>query len=96
MTKPIENEIKTRRVLANGNYECNHVCKDKQKCRHLCCREDYPETSGGNKTPQTENSKPVNSNTQQNPTETEDNSAKPEPTPISAKRQLKTERIKPH
>ena len=43
VTKPIENEIKTRRVLANGNYECNHACKDKQRCRHLCCREDYPE-----------------------------------------------------
>ena len=53
-----------------------------------------PETSGGNKTPQTENSKPVNSNTQQNPTETEDNSAKPEPTPISAKRQLKIRKNK--
>lgn len=95
VTKPIENEIKTRRVLANGNYECNHACKDKQRCRHLCCREGLPpKTSGGNKTPQTENSKPVNSNTQQNPTETEDNSAKPEPTPISAKRQLKIRKNK--
>ena len=95
VTKPIENEIKTRRVLANGNYECNHACKDKQRCRDLCCREGLPpKTSGGNKTPQTENSKPVNSNTQQNPTETEDNSAKPEPTPISAKRHFKIRKNK--
>ncbi|KAI0333545.1 P-loop containing nucleoside triphosphate hydrolase protein [Cubamyces sp. BRFM 1775] len=27
------------RHLANGNYECNHTCKDKTKCRHLCCRD---------------------------------------------------------
>ncbi|KAF8228506.1 P-loop containing nucleoside triphosphate hydrolase protein [Tricholoma matsutake] len=25
--------------LVNGNYECNHTCKDKTICRHLCCRE---------------------------------------------------------
>ncbi|KAG7092807.1 hypothetical protein E1B28_009123 [Marasmius oreades] len=25
--------------LPNGNYRCNHSCKDKTACRHLCCRE---------------------------------------------------------
>ncbi|KAM5532095.1 hypothetical protein V8D89_014259 [Ganoderma adspersum] len=27
------------RQLANGNFECNHTCKDKTRCRHLCCRD---------------------------------------------------------
>ncbi|KAI1794643.1 P-loop containing nucleoside triphosphate hydrolase protein [Ganoderma leucocontextum] len=27
------------RQLANGNFECNHTCKDKTTCRHLCCRD---------------------------------------------------------
>ncbi|KAK0463719.1 uncharacterized protein EV420DRAFT_1729062 [Desarmillaria tabescens] len=25
--------------LPNGNYLCNHSCKDRNKCRHLCCKE---------------------------------------------------------
>lgn len=25
--------------LANGNWACNHPCKDKTACKHLCCRE---------------------------------------------------------
>ncbi|KAF8798145.1 P-loop containing nucleoside triphosphate hydrolase protein [Phlegmacium glaucopus] len=25
--------------LPNGTYECNHRCKDKSSCRHMCCRE---------------------------------------------------------
>ncbi|KAJ7256507.1 Sec63 Brl domain-containing protein [Mycena haematopus] len=29
--------------LANGNYKCNHPCKDKTKCRHLCCRDGLAE-----------------------------------------------------
>ncbi|SSD60839.1 related to ATP-dependent DNA helicase MER3 [Saccharomycodes ludwigii] len=28
-----------RKVLPNGNYECQHSCKDKAACRHLCCKE---------------------------------------------------------
>ncbi|GAA5826052.1 hypothetical protein JCM5353_004194 [Sporobolomyces roseus] len=23
----------------DGKFECNHACKDKTKCKHLCCRE---------------------------------------------------------
>ncbi|ETW86191.1 hypothetical protein HETIRDRAFT_235038, partial [Heterobasidion irregulare TC 32-1] len=25
--------------LSNGKYMCNHSCKDKTSCRHMCCRE---------------------------------------------------------
>ncbi|KZT02310.1 P-loop containing nucleoside triphosphate hydrolase protein [Laetiporus sulphureus 93-53] len=28
--------------LPNGNYECNHMCKDKRNCRHVCCHEGLP------------------------------------------------------
>ncbi|AET40412.1 DNA helicase Ecym_6004 [Eremothecium cymbalariae DBVPG len=31
-----------RRQIANGNYECNHTCKNKASCRHLCCKEGIP------------------------------------------------------
>ncbi|KAJ7461495.1 Sec63 Brl domain-containing protein [Mycena latifolia] len=29
--------------LPNGNYKCNHPCKDKTKCRHMCCRDGLAE-----------------------------------------------------
>ncbi|KAJ7085715.1 Sec63 Brl domain-containing protein [Mycena belliarum] len=29
--------------LANGNFKCNHPCKDKTKCRHMCCRDGLAE-----------------------------------------------------
>lgn len=35
----IENE---RQLLPNGNYECNHFCKDKTQCRHYCCKDGIP------------------------------------------------------
>lgn len=25
--------------LDNGNWECNHKCKDKNVCKHMCCRD---------------------------------------------------------
>ncbi|KAF2089406.1 P-loop containing nucleoside triphosphate hydrolase protein, partial [Saccharata proteae CBS 121410] len=25
--------------LRNGKWECNHACKNKRTCRHICCRE---------------------------------------------------------
>jgi ATP-dependent DNA helicase HFM1/MER3 len=25
--------------LSNGKWACNHACKDKSSCKHLCCRE---------------------------------------------------------
>ncbi|KAJ7632951.1 Sec63 Brl domain-containing protein [Roridomyces roridus] len=30
------------RKLPNGHYSCNHSCKDKTKCRHMCCRDGLP------------------------------------------------------
>ncbi|KAK1227235.1 ATP-dependent DNA helicase MER3 [Marasmius sp. AFHP31] len=36
--------------LPNGNYRCNHSCKDKTACRHLCCREGLPKPSKPSKT----------------------------------------------
>lgn len=32
----------SRRLRPNGNFECNHTCKDKTHCRHLCCKEGIP------------------------------------------------------
>ncbi|EED17429.1 DEAD/DEAH box DNA helicase (Mer3), putative [Talaromyces stipitatus ATCC 10500] len=26
-------------MLENGKYNCNHKCKDKSTCKHVCCRE---------------------------------------------------------
>jgi hypothetical protein len=36
-----DEEITTHepRQLANGKWACNHNCKDKTSCKHLCCRE---------------------------------------------------------
>ncbi|KAK7038046.1 ATP-dependent DNA helicase MER3 [Favolaschia claudopus] len=31
------------KTMANGNYACNHSCRDKTKCRHMCCREGLAE-----------------------------------------------------
>ncbi|KAG5354056.1 hypothetical protein C0989_009754 [Termitomyces sp. Mn162] len=33
----------TQKRMQNGNFECNHSCRDKKKCRHLCCRDGLPE-----------------------------------------------------
>ncbi|CAA7271574.1 unnamed protein product [Cyclocybe aegerita] len=30
------------KIRPDGRYECNHPCKDKTKCRHLCCHEGIP------------------------------------------------------
>lgn len=31
-----------RQLLPNGNYECNHFCKEKSQCRHYCCKDGIP------------------------------------------------------
>ncbi|CAK5277542.1 unnamed protein product [Mycena citricolor] len=42
--KPAAVELpKSTNKLSNGNFPCNHACKDKTKCRHLCCREGLAE-----------------------------------------------------
>ncbi|KAF7363796.1 ATP-dependent DNA helicase MER3 [Mycena sanguinolenta] len=49
-TKPAQDVPKTSDIspskpekLVNGNYKCNHPCKDKTKCRHMCCRDGLAE-----------------------------------------------------
>ncbi|KAI9466064.1 P-loop containing nucleoside triphosphate hydrolase protein [Lactarius psammicola] len=34
-----ENCLTRPEKLPNGRYRCNHPCKDKSSCRHLCCRD---------------------------------------------------------
>ncbi|EIW84852.1 DEAD-domain-containing protein [Coniophora puteana RWD-64-598 SS2] len=34
-----------RKTRLDGKYECNHTCKDKTACRHLCCRDGLSEPS---------------------------------------------------
>ncbi|KAL5476424.1 HFM1_2 [Sanghuangporus weigelae] len=38
-----------RKTLPNGNYVCNHNCRDKTACRHLCCREGLAKPPPGTK-----------------------------------------------
>ncbi|KZV62156.1 P-loop containing nucleoside triphosphate hydrolase protein [Peniophora sp. CONT] len=35
----VEAQANAPQKLPNGKYSCNHSCKDKTACRHLCCRE---------------------------------------------------------
>lgn len=35
--------------LPNGNWECNHKCKDKNICKHICCREGMDQPSRSRK-----------------------------------------------
>jgi ATP-dependent DNA helicase HFM1/MER3 len=37
-TKSVANPREARQ-LQNGRWACNHSCKDKSACKHLCCRE---------------------------------------------------------
>ncbi|KAJ7578472.1 Sec63 Brl domain-containing protein [Mycena floridula] len=69
-TKRASEESQAPRKLSNGKYECNHNCKDKQKCRHLCCRDGLPDppkasksraSAGSNKSISTEASQPSKS-----------------------------------
>lgn len=32
-------EPKESHQLANGKWTCHHACKDKTKCKHMCCRD---------------------------------------------------------
>jgi hypothetical protein len=38
-TQDIETATQEPRQLENGKWACNHNCKDKNNCKHLCCRE---------------------------------------------------------
>lgn len=39
----------TRKVRSNGNFECYHPCREKARCRHLCCKEGIPKNCLRNK-----------------------------------------------
>ncbi|KAJ6490602.1 Sec63 Brl domain-containing protein [Mycena vitilis] len=41
--KDVKGSNDSPKKLANGNYKCNHPCKDKTKCRHMCCRDGLAE-----------------------------------------------------
>jgi hypothetical protein len=38
-TQDVETASQEPRQLENGKWACNHNCKDKKNCKHLCCRE---------------------------------------------------------
>ncbi|KAF5331182.1 hypothetical protein D9619_005500 [Psilocybe cf. subviscida] len=54
------------KVRDDGKYECNHPCKDKSKCRHLCCREGRPDAPPSKRKPpgvqQPPAASPINAN----------------------------------
>ncbi|KAG8969461.1 Sec63 [Tulasnella sp. 419] len=37
--------------LPNGNFRCHHTCKDRTRCRHVCCREGRAKPPGPSKRP---------------------------------------------
>ncbi|KAI9806094.1 MAG: Sec63 [Piccolia ochrophora] len=37
--------------LANDRWHCNHKCKDKSKCKHMCCRDGLDRPPKTSKTP---------------------------------------------
>ncbi|KII88121.1 hypothetical protein PLICRDRAFT_698570 [Plicaturopsis crispa FD-325 SS-3] len=37
--KTVDAKVAPPVKLPNGNYPCNHACKDKTVCRHMCCRD---------------------------------------------------------
>ncbi|CCC70090.1 hypothetical protein NCAS_0E00200 [Naumovozyma castellii] len=51
----------SRTIRTNGNFECYHTCKDKNKCRHLCCKEGIPKECLKHKERRVE-SGPINTN----------------------------------
>ncbi|RDI80773.1 hypothetical protein Vi05172_g9233 [Venturia inaequalis] len=40
--KQIQTDWEPKR-MANGNWSCNHRCKDRSACRHKCCKEGLPQ-----------------------------------------------------
>ncbi|KAF2021045.1 hypothetical protein BU24DRAFT_361636, partial [Aaosphaeria arxii CBS 175.79] len=46
-------DIEGPKQLENGRWSCNHSCKDKSACKHLCCREglDKPPKKSAKKQP---------------------------------------------
>ncbi|KAF3896201.1 ATP-dependent DNA helicase [Trichophyton interdigitale] len=50
--------------LENGKWACNHRCKDKTACKHLCCREgtDQPPKQSKKQVTEASNKKPQSGN----------------------------------
>ncbi|KAI9806600.1 MAG: hypothetical protein M1825_006057 [Sarcosagium campestre] len=65
--QPAVREMPTTQSLPNGKWPCNHRCKDKTTCKHLCCRHglDRPPKSSKSLTVM-----PVDRQLVQNPTAT--------------------------
>jgi len=49
------------RRLPNGNWECGHKCKDREKCKHPCCKEGTETKPKPKKPKQKENTQLPNS-----------------------------------
>ncbi|PWY88402.1 DEAD/DEAH box DNA helicase [Aspergillus heteromorphus CBS 117.55] len=47
--KVVEADAPTQ--LANGNWACNHRCKDKTTCKHFCCRDGLEKPPKASKRP---------------------------------------------
>ncbi|QRV87986.1 DEAD/DEAH box helicase [Ceratobasidium sp. AG-Ba] len=67
--------------LANGNYPCQHKCKDKATCRHICCREGLPKPSSSPKRAKVKDHQPTAPQTLSSPIQTR-------PTPEKHKAQV--------
>ncbi|THU88606.1 P-loop containing nucleoside triphosphate hydrolase protein [Dendrothele bispora CBS 962.96] len=80
--------------LPNGKYRCNHPCKDKTVCRHLCCREGLvkpPKTISFVKTPSTQGPPTIKSQTSSNVSKaTQPSKPKSQKAPLREDRTLKT------
>jgi len=37
--EPVATNVAQPFILPNGNHRCNHQCKDKSACNHVCCKE---------------------------------------------------------
>ncbi|KAF2426590.1 P-loop containing nucleoside triphosphate hydrolase protein [Tothia fuscella] len=67
LTEPIDESWQPEK-LASGKWMCNHKCKDKTVCKHMCCREGLDNPPKVPKKPATNNEKtegPANSTQQQ-------------------------------
>ncbi|KAF2874303.1 nucleotide-sugar transporter-domain-containing protein [Massariosphaeria phaeospora] len=63
--KFVDDDEHEPKQLANGRWACNHKCKDKQVCKHMCCRDglDKPPKKPMKKTPTTNEAPHADSNT---------------------------------
>ncbi|KAF9469215.1 hypothetical protein BDZ94DRAFT_1181827, partial [Collybia nuda] len=47
VSQSLDYSIPVSKKLPNGKFMCNHTCKNKTKCRHLCCRDGLSEAPPG-------------------------------------------------